>query len=121
MYKLLYVIGLALMTPSLTACGTLNAITGNEAVLDKTLKDEKAFYVAVSAYKGALVMVNEALDAGLIVPGSATALKIDGIRERADAVLSAAEKAKAVGDAKTLTERSFALMDLVYSIRQEVQ
>lgn len=117
MKKVLIAVALSLGTLTLVpACQGYQKAIQDEAILDATIKDEQAFIVALAAYKGALVTVNEALDAGLLVPASETALKVEAIRVKADQVVSLAEKAKAAGDAQGLTARSYELMGLVAQI-----
>lgn len=117
MRKVLIAVALSLGTLTMVpACSGFQKAIEDEAVLDNTVVDEKAFIVALSAYKGALITVNEALDAGLITPASPTALKIEAIRVNAEKVVDLAEKAKAVGDAQGLTARSYELMGLVAQI-----
>lgn len=117
MRKVLIAVALSLGTLTMVpACSGFQKAIEDEAVLDNTVVDEKAFIVALSAYKGVLITVNEALDAGLLTPGSTTALKIEAIRVNADKVVNLAEQAKAVGNAKGLTARSYELMSLVAQI-----
>lgn len=112
------ILGLSL---SLMGCSTLPKLAADDtSLLASTIKDEQAFYIAVSAYKGVLITINEAIDAGLIIPASDKALKINDLRKKADVAMELALQAKKVGDATTVAARSVELMALVVNINEEL-
>lgn len=88
----------------------------DKPVLGQTLVDDKALYVAEAAMYGADLAAGDAARAGLIVPGSPTAVKVAGILGRAHTYLVAARAAYKVGDAATMAAKISTFQQLVSTV-----
>lgn len=96
----------ALCVSACTGCAPLTALTSNDrAVAGSTLVDEKVVFAAEAGVFGADAAAQAALDAGLLVKGSAQAVAIADKLELAHNGLKAVRAAYRAGDATTLAAR----------------
>lgn len=89
------------------------AASPNESVLGDTLVDDKALYAAEAAFYGANTAAEAAVDSGLLVKGSPTALQVKSGLQTAHTALPAARAAYKAGDAKTYGDKVAAVQATV--------
>lgn len=83
---------------SVSGCATTELGVGaSPAPLQQSVADEKALIYSYESYDALLTVVDKALDAGLIVPGTARALSIRNNLIRVKAALNAASAARRAG------------------------
>lgn len=111
--KVLVAATLAFASVALPGCDTLNTVTQGP-VLANTTVDEKALYVAETAFSAATSAIEQGVDSGLIK--GQTAAAVDGYYTQAYSALLLARKAQAAGDSGTLLEQAVLVQELVAKI-----
>lgn len=86
-------------------------------VLNKTLTDEKALYVVLSAVKGANVLAEAAVDTNLLKAGSPNAIKVADLLLKATQARQVAEQAYKAGNATDFNSAIADALDLVAQIQ----
>ena len=107
MKKLLIAFALA-TTPLATGCANFNLA---EPPLAQTTADEKALYVAETAFATISGIIEAGIDSGLIYGERAE--KIDGLYTKAKAALDKAREAQTLGNSSTIIEQAAVVQTLV--------
>lgn len=120
MKKLLFALCLGL-TASLAACnGSLGlGGVGNAIDLSQTTTDEKALYVAESAFTAASGAIGEAIDAGQLK--GQRAVVVQKYYRQARVALDLAKSAQEVGDAATVLEKATEAQKLIAEVFEHFQ
>lgn len=94
-----------------SGCAPIQAVTSDKPLAGNTVIDEKALYIATAAQFGADKAAEQAVLNGVLKPGSAEALRIEGYLQKSYQAILAARQAKKAGDATTFSSRVQAAQD----------
>lgn len=113
--KILAAVGAALLTISSSACvDQTGSVSLPSTSLEGTTKDEKALYVAETAFASISAAIEGGVDSGMITPSMAT--KILPIYQEAKTALDLAREAHVAGNASSVMEQAILVQQLVTKI-----